>query len=314
MPETVKIHTASSDKGKGLRRLDQIQKVKKIAKSIGANVIIGFTYYPNIIASVAAKQLGIKSIVSERGDPYRTIGNGIVSKLTLAIINAADGGVFQTDGAMQFYGKKLRENGRVIPNPIFLPVDGIPERNNASIAKTVVSVGRLDNTQKRCDVMLQSFALFAKAHPEYTLRVIGDGPDEEKMRVWCRELQIENKVVFLGKSSHAMQDIVNDGMFVITSDFEGISNSLLEAMAIGLPCVSTDHSPGGARLLIKDHDNGLLAPVGDIEKLAEAMKEFADNPKFAERCGEKAKAVTNRFSSAKIIAEWDDYITKLCNG
>lgn len=313
LPETIKVHDVHSDKGRGIRRLDELIKVKRIAKSIGADVLIGFTYYPNIMASIAAKLLGIRSIMSERGDPYRTIGNGFLSKWMLSIINSADGGVFQTEGAREFYSPQLQAKGRVIPNPIFLPAEGVPERRRKEITKTVVSVGRLDNLQKRCDIMLQAFAIFSRTHPEYTLRIIGDGPDEEKMHVWCRELNIEDKVCFWGKSSHAMRDIVNDGIFLITSDFEGISNSLLEAMALGLPCVSTDHSPGGGRFLITDHENGLLVPVGDAQRAAEALSEFADDPGLAQRCGEKAQMVRERFAPDKVIAEWDAYLTHICN-
>ena len=101
-------------------------------------------------------------------------------------------------------------------------------------------------------------------------------------------------------------------MFIITSDFEGISNSLLEAMAAGLPCVSTDHTPGGARLLIQDHENGLLAPVADCEGLAAAMCEFAENPSLAEKCGNNAKDVVNRFDPQRIIDTWENYIISLC--
>ena len=93
---------------------------------------------------------------------------------------------------------------------------------------------------------------------------------------------------------------------------EGISNSLLEAMAVGLPCVSTNHTPGGARLLIADHENGLLAPMGDVHALAGAMCEFADNPELAQKCGNNARDVVNRFEPRRIIDLWEDYIEKLC--
>ena len=119
---------------------------------------------------------------------------------------------------------------------------------------------------------------------------------------------------FMGVTKQPMQDTARDGMFLITSDFEGISNSLLEAMAVGLPCVSTDHTPGGARLLITDHENGLLAPVADSEKLAQAMCEFAENPELAERCGEKAKDVVNRFAPEKIIDQWEQYCLEMKRG
>ena len=115
----------------------------------------------------------------------------------------------------------------------------------------------------------------------------------------------------MGITTNPMQDIAKDGMFIITSDFEGISNSLLEAMAVGLPCVSTDHTPGGARLLITNEENGLLAPVRDVEKLAECMCRFAEDSELAKKCGENAKDVLNRFAPTKIIDMWENYVIKL---
>ena len=116
----------------------------------------------------------------------------------------------------------------------------------------------------------------------------------------------------MGVTRTPMQDISDAGIFLITSDYEGISNSLLEAMAVGLPCVSTDHTPGGARLLITDRENGLLAPMGNVDALAEAMCEFADNPELAKKCGNNARDVVNRFEPSRIIDLWEDYIEKLC--
>ena len=126
------------------------------------------------------------------------------------------------------------------------------------------------------------------------------------------ELELSNSVELKGLTKNSMQDMVKCGMFLITSDYEGISNSLLEAMAVGLPCVSTDHTPGGARLLIKHGKNGLLAPVGNFEKLAECMCAFVEDEILARNCGEKAKEVLSRFAPEKIIDQWEEYILRLC--
>ena len=288
-----------------------IKKINEIVKEVKANVIIGFTEKPNMYAKVVGFLCGIPSIMSERGDPERTNGKrGIKNKIAVFIENRSKGGVFQTDGARRFYGRGLQKRGIVIPNPIFIK-GKIPDIKYEDREKSVVSVGRLDNYQKRYDVMLDAFKLFSEKYPDYLLKLYGKGDDEEQIKQWVVEKGLGDKVKFMGLTTQPMQDIAKDGMFLITSDFEGISNSLLEAMAVGLPCVSTDHTPGGARLLIQDGENGLLAPIGDTKKLAEAMCKFAENSKLSKKCGEEAKQVVERFAPDKIIDAWEEYINKI---
>ena len=310
--EDIKIHTLPGAPDGIRRHVFRTRAIYRIAKAFGADILIGFTGYPGFYGKVVGDLLHIPSIMSERGDPARTTQNTLKSKLFLSVINRSRGGVFQTDGAMAFYGKGLQKRGVVIPNPIFVNGE-VPNVPFEEREKTVVSVGRLDNEQKRYDVMLQAFKFFSAEHPEYTLKLYGRGSDEEQIKVWVREAGIADKVQFMGLSTQPMQDIAKDGMFLITSDYEGISNALLEAMAVGLPCVSTDHTPGGARLLIKDHENGLLAPVEDAKGLANAMCTFADDPALAKKCGENAKAVLTRFAPDRIIDMWEKYIARLCN-
>ena len=290
----------------GFRKLGCVKEIGRISKGVQAELLIGFTMYPNLYAALVGKRLGIPAIMSERGDPNRTFGKRLLEKLLIAVINSCTGGIFQTEAARQFYGKKLQKNGVVIPNPIFMH-STVPEVTGDQRKKTVVSVGRLENLQKRYDVMLEAFRIFHQKHPEYSLKIYGDGPDEQQIRCWAQTKGIAQQVHFMGLTRNTMQDIAHDGMFLITSDFEGISNALLEAMAVGLPCVSTDHTPGGARLLITDHENGLLAPVADPEKLATAMCEFAEDPQLAERCAQKAKEVTDRFAPERIADMWENY-------
>ena len=309
--DAIVVYTFKKQNGGVNRHGFIVQEICKVAKNFKADILVGFTGFPGFYARMVGLKLHIPSIMSERGDPERTTPNSLKAKLLLAVINTSKGGVFQTDGAKAFYGKGLQKRGVVIPNPIFVNGE-IPVVDFETREKTVVSVGRLDNEQKRYDIMIKAFKIFSEKHPEYTLKLYGRGSDEELIKKWVKEATLDEKVRFMGVSAQPMQDIANDGMFLITSDYEGISNALLEAMAVGLPCVSTDHTPGGARLLIKDHENGLLAPVEDSEALAEAMCEYAENPKLALKCGNNAKDVLVRFAPNRIIDMWEEYIVNIC--
>ena len=99
-------------------------------------------------------------------------------------------------------------------------------------------------------------------------------------------------------------------MFVSSSDYEGLSNSMLEAMAIGLPCVCTDCLGGGAREVIKDRENGLIVPMNDAEAMCRAMKEYIEDPALAEKCSLNAAAIREELSVEKITRQWLDIIEK----
>ena len=302
--------------GKNTGKISRLQKIlfsKKIVTDFNADVMVCFTMYPSFVGKIVNMMTGIPSIMSERGNPYATVNKkNIFSLLELFVVNRSAGGVFQIKGASVFYSKRLQERGTIIPNPIFVR-EKIETVAFSEREKTIVSVGRLDNNPKRYDIMIKAFSLFSRNHPEWVLKLYGIGCDENIIKKWCVEEGIAEKVIFMGLSKHPMSDISNAGMFLITSDFEGISNSLLEAMAVGLPCVSTDSAPGGARMLIQNNSNGLLAEVGNHEKIAEAMAKFADDPNLAKQCGENAKLVLSRFDAERTLDKWESYIAEVVN-
>ena len=307
--DKIKVHDAGATSTKrGWRRFGQLKKIISVCCENSIDIIIGFTFFPNLMGRIAGWCCSIPCVMSERGDPARTMS--IFDRSFLFLINRSTGAVFQTAGAGEFYGKGLKKRGIIIPNPIFIKEE-IPKIAYADKKRSVVSVGRLDNNQKRYDVMLKAFAQFHETHRDYVLKIYGSGPAEGMMHQLAQELSITEYVQFKGVSLHPMKDMTPEGMFLITSDYEGISNALLEAMAVGMPCVSTDHTPGGARMLIQDHENGLLAPIGDVQGLALAMSEFADDPELAEKCGENARDVIERFDPDRIIDMWENYIEKI---
>jgi len=97
-------------------------------------------------------------------------------------------------------------------------------------------------------------------------------------------------------------------MFVSSSDCEGLSNSMIEAMAIGMPCVCTDCLGGGAREVIQHEVNGLLVPMKDVDALYQGIKRLIDEPDLAKRCSENAARIRNEMSVTKIADRWLEVI------
>ena len=294
-----------------LDRLDQEIKLIRYLRRIKPDVIVSFKFKPNYLSVIAGKLLNIPVIISERCDPSREYilkgRDGVYWK----IINTADGGVFQTPGAMQFYSYKLRRRGVVIPKPMVLDTDICHTVRDNDKANTVVSVGRLSNVQKRYDVMLNAFKIFSDKYKNYSLKIFGDGEDEQNIQKLVSELKLDCKVFLEGRTEHPLQEMDNADIFLTTSDYEGISNSLLEAMAIGMPVVATDCSPGGARMLIQDGINGLLVPCGNVEVIANALERMAKDYHLRNRCGKKAKSVTRKYNAEDIMQAWQNYIEKV---
>lgn len=290
-----------------LDRVDQILKLVKSVKKCKPDIIIAFKFFSNYMAAIAGRILSLPVIISERCDPSRECVLTGRARLYWNIINAADGGVFQTQEAMRYYSAGMQKRGTVIPNPALLKEDITHTVRTNEESGTVVSVGRLSNIQKRYDIMLQAFQLFSQNHPEYTLKIYGDGEDGDTIRQWISEYGLDDTARLMGRTEHPLQAMDEADIFLTTSDYEGISNSLLEAMAIGMPVIATDCTPGGARLLIKNGQNGILVPCGDTSAVSQALNKLADDYLLRREYGMMARNVRKEYNIENIIGMWSDY-------
>lgn len=286
------------------RHFQQIFQLRRRVKEIKPDLIISFQTNQNALAVLATRGRSIPVIVSERGDPYQY--NNIVAKLKTSVINKAEGGVFQTKKAMEYYGMKLQKRSAVIYNPCTVPYVPAPaweERRNE-----IAFVARFDIQQKRQDLMIQAFAIVAKEIPDIRLAFYGEGKEMEQIQQMAESLGITDRVDFKGLVRDIPNAIRKAKMFVMTSDYEGLPNALIEAMAVGLPCVSTDCSPGGAAELITNGENGVIVPCGDVNRLANGILELINDPKRADNYGKKAQEIVDVLHPQKIYNQWEEYI------
>ncbi|MDO5558724.1 MAG: glycosyltransferase [Oscillospiraceae bacterium] len=301
-------HLDISDKGGSIVSIiNSVRKIHQYIKNNNFDLAIAFLSPSQIRLVPACWFTKTKVLLSQRADPYNK-GASFISHVIANVINtifsAADLFVFQTVKAKQFYSKKVQRASAVIPNPI-KPLVRTCERNTQSTEKSIVCVARLELKQKRQDVLIEAFNKLSKEYPEYVLKLYGDGEDEKAIRGLIGR---NEKIKLCGVATDVAEAIQNAAMFVLSSDYEGIPNALLEAMSIGLPCISTDCSPGGAAMLIDNHKNGIIVDVHDADKLYKAMKYYVENPSEAEKYAKEAVNVNTKFSPQKITEMWVSYI------
>lgn len=292
--------------GSMVRRVKRLARMRRIFKQQKAAVIISFGPGTSFFAVTAALFLKNRFIISERNDPaicpYPRLRNLIYSRASRL--------VFQTGMAAMCFPEILQKRGCVIGNPLDENLPSI-EIEKVDRRLEIVAVGRLD-PQKNYALLLEAFSIFIrKIRVAYQLTIYGKGNQLHDLRKQADSLGISDQVIFAGFENDVLEKIKDSAMYVLSSDYEGIPNSLLEAMAVGLPVIATDCPIGGAAALIQDGENGILVPVGDAKAIANAMFMIAQNPQKAKEMGEAALKVCERYSVNVIAKLWLDEIRKV---
>lgn len=279
-------------------RLSKLIRLRKIIVNENPDVIVSFLTMVNVLVLTLSMGTGIPVIISERNDPdYCSDKEKRLTKLSYRFARAA---VVQTDSIKSKIEKFYKKSIFVIPNPV---VVGEKTKSIYEITHSIAAVGRL-NRQKNYYLMLDAMKEFHETHSDYILHIYGDGELKNELIEYSRRIGIENSVVFHGNDPDVKNKIINADFYVMSSDFEGMPNALAEAMALGLPVISTDCDGGGAVYLIEDKVNGRLVEKRNAEMLSQAMCEYADNPHEAQLLGEKAKEIRNRLSISAVNDLW----------
>ena len=272
-------------------RLGRLLRMRQFYRANKNCQIWSFSAMGAVFSALAALGQRHFFLVSERNDPNR-YDHRRIRDLSY---RRADVVVCQTKDAVESFPPGIRGKSVVIPNPLELeipPCEGERE-------KRIVAVGRL-SAQKNHRLLLEAFASFRKTHKDYVLELYGKGELEEELKAAAVRLGIDSCVRFKGFSDHVLSDIRTAAMYVLSSDYEGISNSMLEAMALGVPVIATDCPIGGSRMYIRDGVNGFLVPVGDADALAYAMGRLAEEPGLAERFGREAVKLKEELAVSRI--------------
>lgn len=296
------IDTTCCDSSHGAK--SQILGIRNKMRAHSDTTFVSFLDNQNVFTILAGIGLPNRVVVSQRNDPHKAYADRpYMRPIARHLYKYADAAVFQTNDALSYYPVGATGRYKVILNPLN---EIIPQPFQGTRTHRIVTVCRL-NEQKNLPLAIDAFEDFLKEreeHEDYVFEIYGKGELEEPLKRYVDDKQLTGKVLFKGFCSDVHTRILDAMMFVISSDYEGLSNAMLESMALGIPTVATDCPIGGARMVIKDGINGLLVPVRDKERLRDAMCRIADDRNLMEAISQQGQRIRSELSSSKIIKQW----------
>lgn len=278
-------------------------KLRQLINDIKPDAIACFMAQNTLICGMACIGIPVRMIASERIDPSMVHRNLIYRVLLHHIYAKCDCTILQTRKAWSYFPKKVQNNSMIIPNPIKVSCIAHDHWN-----KRIVTAGRLE-LQKNHSLLINAFSEFHRIYSKYVLDIYGEGSKYDDLKRQIHKLGLDDCVSLKGSSPRIHEEIADAAMFVLSSNFEGLSNALLEAMMMGLPVISTNCA--GADEAIQNGVNGYLVPTNDIEALTNAMLKMAGNENEMRKLGREArKDALKRYSVDSVIDQWDHIIDK----
>mgnify|MGYP002479589515 CR=1 FL=1 len=302
--KNIKITSLCKEGKSRIRQLPKwISNIRKYVIENKPDRIVSFVARINIITILSCIGLKQHIIVSERNDPASDGRSIIVRIATRLLYPLAHCVVFQTRWAQSCFSKKIQKKSVIIPNPIQVTLQTSKEKK-----KKIVAVGRLVE-QKNHAMLIRAFKRVHYVHPEYKLYIYGEGDLRDALTKLIQELSLSEAVFLPGKVDNIHEEIADAEMFVLASNYEGLSNALLEAMMIGLPCISTKCA--GSNEVINNNHNGILVNLGSEEELVKAICALINDRELAYKLSQNGKKIVESMSADNVIPKWEQTIEKL---
>lgn len=285
-----------------------ILKIRKLFNDERPDIVLSMNYkiIPSII--IANIFINIPIVCSERSNPYIYPNNIVWRYLRRTLSTVCDGYIFQTERAKKYFPLKTQKKSIVIQNPISIQCE-LNKDDYIGNKKQIVAVGRL-NEVKGFDSLIKSFSIIQDKIEDINLIIYGEGPERNNLSDLINSLELNNRVFLYGKSKKVLNEIKNSKAFILSSRSEGMPNALIEAMSIGLPCIST-RCKLGPEEIIKDNVNGVLVEVDDIEGMARAILKVINCREFANILSKNALKIRETNSLNKISIDYYAYFEKV---
>lgn len=294
---------------KGNRIFNRYIALKSELKKIKPDATINFWFQSTYLCSIMSKSITGKIIYSERGDPGDEEYSGILGFIRSLSFMKVDGFVFQSEGARDYFNMSVKNRSTIIHNPVVIQEKKFMHPCSTR-DKNIITVGRL-HKQKNQKLLIQAFSKIADKIPEYRLDIYGDGELEEYLTNLIRNYKLENRIFLKGTVNNIMDYIYKSSLFVLTSNYEGLPNALMEAISLGVPSISTDCSPGGARTLLDKYNYGFLIPRNDVDVLSKQILEVLNKDINPEILNKESSDFRNSHSREITFDKWENFIYKI---
>ena len=308
-------------------RLTELFWLRKYIKKHSPDVVIPFTEGVYCFTILSLLGTGIPIIASERLDPAAMSTTRKVLKRLL--LPYADCLVVQTQSIKDYFPKNIQKKTSIIYNPvnedIYKSPDGLHVQgaNAASCVQSsntpmggmgqeklnrIISVGRL-YPQKNQKMMIRAFAKVADEFPDWQLVIYGEGPLRESLELIVESLEMQDRVLLPGRTENVIEELRKSKIFCMSSDYEGMSNSMIEAICVGLPIITTDVS--GVKELVENGVNGFVIPCGDENKLSIAFEKLMNNRQLIKDFSKFSYVKRELFKIDSIVEQWEELIQRI---
>lgn len=283
-----------------------LKSINKHLKSSTPDVVVSFVGRINAVVLTASIGNKIPIVVSERSDPQRDGRGRVMLKYCDWIYKRANAIVFQTSYQQHCFSKRHKDRSYIIPNPINVHQDyGCLDED----ANLIVTAGRL-HPAKNHKMLIRAMSIVKNELPNAKCRIYGDGGLMLELKELIETDVLQDTVILEGRKDNIGSYISKAKVFVMSSDYEGLSNALMEAMLMGKICISTDYN--GVDDLIDNGINGVIVPKNDERAMANAIIDALTESKgsYADMRN-KAKEKMSHCIPSQILSRWDDVVNSL---
>ena len=299
--DSIQIHNIVHKGNRLLAAKKWIKELRSVILEVKPDVIVSFVGRINLITLLAAKGTNIPVLVSERNDPLHDSRNSLELFLCKRAYKKAALVVFQTDYQSRFFHKYCSDKSVIIGNPLLTPAYEGEHEN-----KDIICVGKLRD-QKNHLMMINAFSSIASSFPDVNVYIYGEGILRETLEKAIKVNDLVDRVHLEGNNKDIFRIMQKNEYFVMCSNYEGLSNALLEALASGMICIST--SWDGVEDVIVDGNNGYLVPVNDVNALAEKLTFVLNNDNSGIR--KNAIETGKKYSCGTVLSQWHQAIEGL---